>query len=268
MYKDVFTQIGLTGNEAIIYEFLLKSGETTAGEIIKNTPLKRGVIYNVLSDLVKKGLVNEKKRDNISHFSPNHPEKLRHFLENREERVKKAKNILEASLPSITSNFNLASNMPGIRMYEGLDGIKKVLDDTLINNSEKLILTFSDVGNYSKYLKKWNEKHYAPKRSELKILEKVIIPINADSKDFMEDYMKNPESQEFTKILFISENLFPSFATEVNIYNNKVSFVTFSDVSHMGVIIENPEIVNTLTSIFSFIWKVGEKHNNNIQSLD
>ena len=40
MYKDIFTQAGLTENEAIIYEYLLNSGQSTAGEIIKNTPIK------------------------------------------------------------------------------------------------------------------------------------------------------------------------------------------------------------------------------------
>ena len=260
MYKEILTQLGLTQNEAIIYEYLLKNGESSAGIIIKKTPLKRGVVYNTLADLVKKGLAAQKSKEKIAYFSPNHPDKLHDYLKNREEELKKAKNTLEANLPSIISNFNLVSNQPGIQYYEGLKGIQKVLDDSLLNNPEKLILTFSDGGNYGKYLKEWNAKHYAPKRRELKIIEKVIMPATEETIAFMTDYMKNPKARELTKLLLMEKSLLPPFATEINIYSDRASFVTFSDKGHIGVIIQNQEIVNTLTAIFNLSWLLGKQY--------
>lgn len=258
MYKDILTQISLSGNEAIVYEYLLKNGESPAGEIIKKTPLKRGVVYNALVDLVKKGLASEKKKNKIAYFSPSHPEKLREYAENKENEIKKAKTSLEANLPAIISDFNLVSERPGIRYYEGLEGIKKVLNDTLVNNTQKEIFTFSDVAEYVKYLKKWNVEYYAPKRRELSILEKVIIPDKKEAIEYMKDYIKNPESDKLTEILFLDHKLYP-MQTEVNIYENKISFVTFSEKTHIGVIIENKEICQSLKSIFNFCWNMGKK---------
>lgn len=258
MYKDILTQISLSGNEAIVYEYLLKNGESPAGEIIKKTPLKRGVVYNALADLVEKGLAKGKKKEKVAYFSPSHPEKLREYAENKENEIKKAKTSLEANLPAIISDFNLVSERPGIRYYEGLEGIKKVINDTLANNAQKEIFTFSDVAEYVKYLKKWNINHYAPKRIGLGISEKVIIPDKKEAIEYMKDYIKNPASDELTKILFIDHKTYP-MQTEVNIYSNKVSFVTFSEKTHIGVIIENKEIFQSFKSIFNFCWNAGKK---------
>jgi len=266
MYKDILTSINLSAGESTIYEYLLKNGESPAGDIIKRTPLKRGIAYKILDNLVEKGLVVEKTsvpsqkqgRRKISHFLPNHPEKLREFIENEHKRFKKAENTLEAVLPALVSDFNLVSGKPGVRFFEGLDGVKKVMNDTLINNFKRQILTFSDVAAYMKYLKDWNMNYYAPKRREYKIHEKVIIPNNPLAVDYMNEYIKNPLSDELTDILFIDHKSYP-FETEINIYENKVSFVTFSEKRHIGLIIENKEIFNSLISTFNLIWTTLKK---------
>lgn len=269
MYKDIFTKIGLTSNEAIIYEFLLKHGENTAGNIIKNTPLKRGVVYYVLADLVKNGLISEKKKQKVAYFTPNHPQKLEEFAENKENELKQAKTSLEANLPSIISDFSLVSNQPSVKYFEGMAGVKKVLDDTLDNNQTKGILTFVDAGIYIKYLKDWNTKHYAPKRKKLGIFEKVIIPKNESSLGFMREYMKRPKSSELTDVLFVDEKFLPHIPSEIDIYGgDKVSFVTFSEKGHIAVIMQNEEIVATLTSLFNCIWELGKILSPNPPNFD
>ena len=115
-----------------------------------------------------------------------------------------------------------------------------MLNDTILNNQGKQLLTFSDVAGYANYLKQWNAEYYAPKRKELGIYEKVIIPDNKAALDYMRNYKAN----EVTDIIFIDHALFP-FSTEINIYDNKVSFVTFSERGHVGVILENKEIAQT-----------------------
>ena len=71
--------------------------------------------------------------------------------------------------------------------------------------------------------------------------------------------MKDYKSNEVTDILFVDHKTYP-FATEINIYNNKVSFVTFSPDFMVGVIIENKEIYKTLLSVFNFVWNFGKQN--------
>jgi len=266
MYKDLLTSINLSPGESIVYEYLLKNGESPAGDIIKRTPLKRGIVYKILDSLIEKGLVLEKTsvpskkqgKSKISHFLPNHPDKLREFISLERKRLDKAENSLEANMPAIISDFNLVSGKPGVRFFEGIEGVKKVLNDTLINNFKRNILTFSDVAAYMKYLKDWNMNYYAPKRRRFGILEKVIIPDNPSAKEYMNEYIKDPLSDKLTEILFIDHKSYP-FDTEINIYENKVSFVTFSEKRHIGLIIENKEIFNSISSTFNLIWSTLKK---------
>lgn len=245
MYKDILTQISLSGNEAIVYEYLLKNGESPAGEIIKKTPLKRGVVYNALADLVKKGLANEKKKDKIAYFSPSHPEKLREYAENKESEIKKAKTSLEANLPAIISDFNLVSGKPGVRIYEGKAGLTKVLNDSL--NSKTEILTFADIEGMEKYLGRENDK-YVQKRKVLGIKKRGIVADTPYARKYLKAYDKS-----VTEIRFIDGEKFPLFL-EMEIYDNKISFMTFSDKQLIGVIIENEEIYKTQKSIFELAW--------------
>lgn len=274
MYKEIFTDINLTPGESIIYEHLLKNGESPAGDIIKKTALKRGLVYKILTNLTEKGLVIEKKsvpskkqgKRKISHFLPNHPEKLREFIDSEKKRLDKAKNNLEANLPAIISDFNLVSGKPGVRFFEGIKGIKEVLNDTLINNYSRKILTFSDLGNYVKYLKDWNTNYYAPKRRQFQILEKAIVPDDPVSLEFLKEYLANPEADRLTAVHFIDYKLYP-FKTEINVYENKVSIVSFSEKNHIGVIIENKEIFESMVSIFNAIWDTNAKQDQS-QTLE
>lgn len=180
MYKDLFTSLGLSANESIIYEYLLKNGESSAGAIIKKTPLKRGVIYNCLEDLAKKDLITEQRiaktkgGGKIAYFTPNHPQKLEEYVESEKIRLEKVQKTLDLGLPAIISDFNLISGKPGVKFYEGIEGIKKVLEDTL--TSKEAIYAYSDIEAIVKHIDKIN-KSYAKKREDLKIKKRRFLLI-------------------------------------------------------------------------------------------
>lgn len=54
----LLVKLGLTTNEATVYDCLLGLGITTAGKIIKKTHLHRNIVYDNLEKLIKKGLVS------------------------------------------------------------------------------------------------------------------------------------------------------------------------------------------------------------------
>lgn len=261
MYEETLTHAGLLKNEAIVYETLLKNGEMRASRLAASVSMKRGLVYKILDDLVYEDLVEKKEVDGgVTTFFPKHPLNLKELAERREQKAHDAKLALEGVLPSIVSDFNLISGRPGVQFYEGLEGIKKVLEDSLDNNSEGKILTFSDVAGYARYLREWNTKRYAPKRKRLGIQEKVIIPNNEEAVAYMKGYKAN----EVTEILFVDHKKYP-FKTEINVYSNKVTFVTFSEKGHIGFIVENKEIYNTMRSLHLFFWEIGRKYCKDIQ---
>jgi len=247
MYKDIFKQVGLSSNEAVVYDYLLKAGEKIAGEIIKDTPLKRGVIYNALSDLIEKGLVSERKikknKSEVSIFLLEHPQKLSDFIEKQEDKMQKAERNLSANMSKIVSDFNLISNKPGVRYFEGLEGVKKVLYDTLKTKSE--IYTISDSKSIQEHAKSLN-KDYVQKRKKLGIKKKLIVPISARG-----NYKET--KNEFTEIRFLPGEYF-NFDTGIQIYDGKISYQTIELNNMMGVLIEDRNIYNMHKMLFEYMW--------------
>lgn len=256
MYTQIINKLGLSRVQSEILNSLLSTGPDKASNIAKKIKRPRGVAYKGLEELINLKLVlrseNQKK---VSIYSAEHPSYLESVIEQKEKRVKKERQEFINSLPDLISAYNLVSNKPGVRFYEGEEGVKKVLSDTLFSNPEKKLCTFSDVASYATYLSEWNTEYYAVQRKKMGVYEKVIIPNNSKALE----YMKNYKSNDITEILFVDHKTYP-FATEINIYNNKVSFVSFSPDFMVGVMIENKEISQTLLSIFNFVWNFGEQY--------
>lgn len=255
--------MGLSKVQSEILNSLLISGEDKASSIAKKIKRPRGVAYKGLDELIDLKLVSKHENNKgITIYKAEHPSNLENILEKRERQFKKEKQEFINNLPDLVSAYSLISNKPGVRFYEGEEGVKKVLMDTLISNPKKELYTFSDVASYALYLGKWNSKYYASQRKKLDVFEKVIIPDNKGALDYMKGYKSN----EITDILFIDHKSYP-FSTEINIYNNKVSFVTFKPEYMVGLIIENEDIHKSFLSIFNFMWNFGKKHLKKTQPI-
>lgn len=256
MYTKIINKLGLSLVQSELLNSLLTLGPDKASNLAKKTKRPRGVAYKGLEELINLKLVSKSENlKKIAIYSAEHPSYLESIIEQREKDLKREKEEFFNNLPDLVSAFNLISNKPGVLFYEGEEGVKKVLMDTLTSNPEKKLYTFSDVASYADYLGEWNTNHYATQRKKLNVYEEVIIPDNKKALDYMKGYKSN----DITDILFIDHKSYP-FSTEINIYNNKVSFVTFRPDFMIGVIIENEDIFKSFLSIFKFIWDSGKKH--------
>src|SRR5574344_2086469 len=101
IYSQLFSKLGLSETQAKVYEFLLKHGTKTAGEISKKTEIE------------KKGIISQNTKTKVTTFTPNHPESLREYIEIKEKEIRDTKLSLESILPSIISDFNTISEKPG-----------------------------------------------------------------------------------------------------------------------------------------------------------
>lgn len=255
IYSQLFSKLGLSDAQAKVYELLIKNGNKTAGEISKKTNIKRGLTYNALSELEKKGLISQNKKTKIITFSPNHPETLRDYIENKEKEVRDIKTSFESVLPSIISDFNQISSKPGIRYYEGYAGVTKVFNEFLDNAGKNKveILNFSYLEDYmnDKELMKIGMS-YAKKRINLKIHQKTILPDNNKTLDFVKDNTINTEHYEETR--YVNSKKFP-FKSDIMIYDNKFLMVSIKNGTPISIIIENEELTKTMSSIFQIVWE-------------
>jgi sugar-specific transcriptional regulator TrmB len=248
MYQDLLAQTGLTPNQATIYELLLQEGPSKASKISQKSPLKRGLVYKILDELVLLKLAKiETKPGAVALFTAEHPNGLRELVKTKEAEVERAKTGIEQLLPQLTSEFNLAVGKPGIKFYEGLEGAKEVIFDSL--KATGTIYTYMDAEAIDKHLKKVNES-YIKQRAEKEIPKKIIA---LDTPFARAHYQKL--TSPLTEVRLIPLELNP-FKTGMQIYNNTISYSTLTDKKMIGVIIEDANIAQMHRSLFEYLWSV------------
>ena len=250
MYEQSLIQSGLTEEMAKIYEYLLKNGPQIASKLAKKTNLKRGLTYKSLDRLLEKGLIEKKEEEGrVAVFSANHPLKLEEMVETRQQRAKNASLALDGVLSSLVSDFNLLTGKPEVVFYEGDEGIKKVIFDSLSAKDE--IYQYIDNEAANRIFPEINFE-YTKKRKELGIKKKMIT---LDSEFIRKN--RDKYDQSVTDIHLIDGNRFP-FATAMQIYDNKVSYITMVKDKKIGIIIEDAYIARMHKTLFEFMWEKTE----------
>ena len=103
MFKAELTQLGLSEEEATVYEALLNSKALPAAALLAKTPYKRGNLYNILADLETKGLVIRSDKAKNATFEAAHPNKVLELLETKAQALRKTRATLDAAMPQILS---------------------------------------------------------------------------------------------------------------------------------------------------------------------
>ena len=124
MYTSIFTQIGLSPNEAKIYETLLEEGELAVGNIALKAKIHRRNVYDAINRLIEKGLVFQIIGYSENRFRAVDPNKLMELVE--EKRSK-----LEGIMPRLDQLYNKEPEQEAAYIYKGIEGFKNYLRDIL-----------------------------------------------------------------------------------------------------------------------------------------
>ena len=244
-YLDIFEKLGLNKNEAQIYELLLETGPQSMKPILFHTKLKRGNAYYHLDNLKAKGLVETQEQRGRTTFEAKHPQNLELLLAKQKAALTAAEEELNKSLPALQSMFQLSAIKPEIRFYEGLEGALKVLDDSL--TAQTPIYSYIDNEAVNKLYPDIN-KEYVAKRNRLAVKKKMIT---IDS-PFIHEHAKE-FNKSTTEIRVIKSPT--AFATVMQIYDNKISYLTLLNNKIVSIVIDHPQIAKMHKTLFEAQWE-------------
>lgn len=246
--EKILIEAGLSEEQALVYGHLLDRGPQRASALSKWLGIKRGLVYKVLEQLGAMNLVEKKGgAGTVALFSPLHPSHLLEMIESRAKSILLTKETLTYSLGSLASKFNLLSGKPNVQFYEGKEGVRSVLWDTL--NAKEIIYTFADIEAITKYIPKINDE-YSELREKKNIVKKALLLDTIKARELINEY-----HTKVTEIKFISPKI-QEFQTVIQIYDNKISYITLKDDAMIGIIIEDPYIYDTHRKIFEYLWEI------------
>ncbi len=246
-YLPSLTQAGLTPQQAAVYETLVKMGATPARKLALESKLSRPLAYKVLDELIEQGLVEKQDKPGaVAKFLAAHPLKLKEIADKRFEAAQTAKIALDGAMGKLISDFNLQSGKPGVRFFEGREGVKEVLWDTL--TSKERLRSYADIEAIAKYARDINTE-YVNARKKYDVKKDMIVLDTPGSRQFL-----GARYPEIIDIRLIKMEEAP-FQSVMHIYDNKISYITLGESQMIGVIISDPRIYVTHRYLFDFAWR-------------
>lgn len=115
-------RIGLSKKESLLYLALANMDQATANELAKRTSTNRTVCYNVLQQLVEKGIISYSIKNNVRYFSIANPVSLLSDIREREDVANELIVELEKMKKQSSSNNS-------VEVFEGINGLKQIFDE-------------------------------------------------------------------------------------------------------------------------------------------
>jgi len=223
---------GLTRNEAKVYLELLRRGSLSANELAKKTGLDRTLTYQILNNLIEKGLVSYIIKENKKYFEAADPANLLSPIEEREKFVK-------SLIPELKKIEKLKEKEQEVKVYEGKKGLKTFFEDLI---KSKDVCIWGATGKSYDILK-FEIPHIIKKAKKFGMKGRMIT-----SKEF--------EGHEMTKIPYLKVRYLEEVKgpATTSIYKDKVAIHVLTD-KPIVIIIKNKDIAKSYRSYFEFLWK-------------
>ena len=248
MYQEHLEQIGLTRDQSLTYELLVKKGALPASIIARRTKIPRTLVYVVLSQLQELGLVTKnEEKGTVTTFAATHPFKLQSLAQEKLENAERAKQSVDGVLATLISDFNVTNGSPGVRILNDITGIKELYKD-ILNEKQPVRLIRSPHDKRFPELKKLVNAHIQ-EQAHLGITSRVITPIR--DTDITKALAEDKKVLRERRILK-SDHFKPE--AQMLIYANKVAFTAYNE-SIITTIIENKDIHTTCSLLFEYIWE-------------
>lgn len=237
---NILKQLGLNENEAKFYLAALELGPSTILKLSHKTGLQRSSIYEFMGDLIEKGVIETVISGKRKLYQGAKPEKLKQLLKKQEE-------LLDSIIPELSAMMGKGIQRPKIMLFEGTEGIIKVYEDLLDQPPGSEALSFTSLEDILSVVPESYATSFLARRTKKNIAVKVILKTDKFSKEYTTDSKK-----KLRTIKTVSKKDFP-ISNEINTYQNKVSILSFGD-EKIGVIIESPQIANSMRAIFNLAW--------------
>ena|ERR1051326_67193 len=124
MYNEILQDLGLSPNEAKIYEGLLEIGKASVPQISLQIGVHKRNVYDIIPKLLKRGLIFQVPDSKETKYAPIEPSKLADLIWEKEMK-------LNSILPALNKKFKRALPEDAVYVYRGPEGWKNYMRDIL-----------------------------------------------------------------------------------------------------------------------------------------
>jgi len=256
--------LGLSREEIDVMLFIAQNGDSKIADICSQIKIPRSSIYRLIDKLEQKGLIKKVLTTQGSNIALSNLENLKNQISDKQEELKNQLNEFDQLTNSILSLKNLNKPSPEVRYFEGKEGIRQIIWDSL--KASNTIRCYTNAIRKDIVGAKWLTD-YCIKFVNSNLNEKVL----GDTIYSKESYQKyggrekyySPVKEYFKKsderVLDIP---FLKIKGEIYIYNNIFAFYTWESNKLVGAEIQSESISITQSSIFDVLWNLTTEENS------
>lgn len=241
--------LGFSLKEAQLYLASLELGDSApVSTVAKRAGINRTTAYDILEQLVLRGLIIVSDHKGYRTYQALEPEKLVQSL--REESIKYGRlaNDAKRLLPELNTHYRASGGRPRVYFYEGVEGLIRVYEETL--TAQDGILAYACAqenaltipGYFPRYFQRRTEKG---------------IPIRALFTDSLEDRKLHEVDKAFLRESIVLPRDKFDITPEINIFNDKIMIADWRE--KFGLIIESKEIAHAMKQIFELSWEAAKQ---------
>jgi len=236
--------LGLTDKMIEVYTFLIGNKARTISDIAKRLAIHRPMVYNLIPELIDKGLVTTTKLGKRILYTAESPLNLKGLLNSAETK-------LEEVIPELLERYQKSSAHPVMTFYEGSAGIKHIYE-VLLRTTKKGEVMY----RYESPLDYIKNKRYYPKlyvdlassegplgRSQI---QKFVITNEKTAN------LRNPTLERYSKAVPAKYDPFEYNITQI-IFGNKVAFIDYE--TETASLIENEVFAKFQRQIFKLLFE-------------
>jgi sugar-specific transcriptional regulator TrmB len=243
MDTSTLTSLGLTKSQAKAYIVLIQSGSITPPELASKIKETRSNTYKILDRLDEMGLATKSESAKKIVYRASNPVALEELAKKQRDETLAQERQIKQSMPSLLNYFYTYSEQPGIRFFQGKNGIKQILDDMLrTRQTICLIRSPADVAFYDEPF----FEEFKKKRAQLGIKTHALTPDTPTAN-------RDPKIDKAN--LFIRTWL-PAGSYDGSadwyVYGDKVAIISYGEEG-IGMIIESPIIADGFKQLFSLL---------------
>jgi len=243
--KDGLKELGFSDNEIVIYITLTQLGESPASVVAKKSNLPRTTAISLLNKLTEEGYLSTYRHKGKTFYWVETPKTIQGILQNKLAVAERLNGLLN-------DLYRTEPKFPFANVYDTKAGLRNFIDKLLVNlESHSTIYTIDSpkLGNYQKIFGEEFNQALLNLKKKKNITTKTLVPnltfttINPQKLSAQNIVIKEmPAEIEFQASLWFIDNL----------------LVLFSGKPPFAVSVQHPIIVQSLKSIFDFLWRVSE----------
>lgn len=245
-------EIGLTEGEIKVYEALLDLGECTKTNLVKKSGISPSNIYDVTNRLAEKGIISKVEKNGVTHFSPVNPNHIMDFLNQKEIKLEKERNVVSEILPLLLTKFNQSKEKVNVEVFSGWNGMKTTFDELIneCNKEDENYVFGASKGESDEQTDNFFIK-YSKLREDKGILTHIIFNEEIRNREGRIDFFK--KSKKY-KIRFLQQ----STPAEIMIYRNKTCIIILTK-EPLVIRITGKEVAESFKQYFETLWRIAKK---------